>query len=77
MGLIISSIILFLIVVVLLVYLLMLKSELRNVKRDLINTRKEDNNQQIAITLIDRDLTEMSSEINRNLDYHIHLKLEA
>lgn len=77
MGLIISSIILFLIVVVLLVYLLMLKSELRNVKRDLINTRKEDNNQQIAITLIDRDLTEMSSEINRNLDYQKQLKLEA
>lgn len=77
MLLVIISSMLLLIVIILAVRLYVLKRELRHVKENLINTRNEDNNQQVTITLVDRDLVDMSVELNHNLDYQKQLKLEA
>lgn len=73
----IISIILLLIVMILAGRLYVLKRELRNIKTGLIDTRNEDNNQQISVTLVDQDLVDMSVELNHNLDYQKQLKLEA
>lgn len=70
-------ILLFLFCVVLIVYLFNLKREMKNIKRELCETKAKSYNRQLTVSLFDRDLTEMSSQINDNLDYQKKLKLEA
>lgn len=70
-------ILLFLFCVVLIVYLLSLKREMKNIKRELCETKAMSYNRQLTVSLFDRDLTEMSSQINDNLDYQKKLKLET
>lgn len=70
-------ILLFLFCVVLIVYLFNLKREMKNIKRELCETKAKSYNRQLTVSLFDRDLTEMSSQINDNLDYQKKLKLET
>lgn len=70
-------ILLFLFCVVLIGYLFNLKREMKNIKRELCETKAKSYNRQLTVSLFDRDLTEMSSQINDNLDYQKMLKLEA
>lgn len=70
-------ILLFLFCVVLAIYLFYLKRELKNIKRELCETKDMSYNRQITISLFDRDLTELSAQINDNLDYQKKLKREA
>lgn len=70
-------ILLFLFCVVLIGYLFNLKREMKNIKRELCETKAKSYNRQLTVSLFDRDLTEMSSQINDNLDYQKKLKLEA
>lgn len=70
-------ILLFLFCAFLIVYLLHLKREMKNIKRELCETKAMSYNRQLTVSLFDRDLTEMSSQINDNLDYQKKLKLEA
>lgn len=68
---------LFLVCVVLLIYIISLKRQMRNIKSELKSTRDMSYNRQITISLIDKDLEKMCSEINQNLDYQKQLKLTA
>lgn len=70
-------ILLFLFCVALTIYLLNLKREMKNIKRELWETKDMSYNRQITISLFDRDLTELSAQINDNLDYQKKLKREA
>lgn len=68
---------LFLVCVASLIYIILLKRQMRNIKSELKSTRDMSYNRQITISLIDKDLEKMCSEINRNLDYQKQLKLTA
>lgn len=70
-------ILLFLFCVVLTIYLFHLKREMKNIKRELCKTKDMSYNRQITVSLFDRNLTEMSAQINDNLDYQKKLKLQA
>lgn len=50
------------------------RQNLKEIKNELILTRDMDYNRQITIDLIDNSLSEMTAEINRNLDYQKKLK---
>ncbi len=68
---------LFLVCVVSLIYIYSLKRQMRNIKSELKSARDMSYNRQITISLFDKDLVEMSAEVNRNLDYQKQLKLTA
>ncbi|MCM1273085.1 MAG: HAMP domain-containing histidine kinase [Clostridium sp.] len=72
----ISSILL-IILVVLILYLIALKKQIRRIKEELTPTREREYNKQLTISLFDRDLTKLSTEINYNLDYQKKLKYDA
>ena len=55
----------------------MLKKELRNIRDELPLTRHKGYNRQLTISLFDKDLSETTAEMNRNLDYQKRLKLES
>ncbi|MDE6025921.1 MAG: HAMP domain-containing histidine kinase [Lachnospiraceae bacterium] len=74
---IIISIFLFVICVLLFVYLTALKRQIRKIKEELTPTREKEYNKQLSISLFDKDLTALSTEINYNLDYQKQLKHEA
>lgn len=57
--------------------LLAVKHEMRQIKRELKATREKSYNRQLTVSLFDRDLTEMTAEINRNLAYQKQLKLQT
>ncbi|MBR6403733.1 MAG: HAMP domain-containing histidine kinase [Eubacterium sp.] len=65
------------IVLILLIKLMMLKGNIRRLIDQLKNTRQEDYNRPTRVTLNDKDLEELSAEINRNIDYQKSLKLET
>lgn len=75
--LIVVSAILLLIVIILSVYIITIKREMRNIKNELLKTRKRGYDRQITVTLFDRDFSLMTSEINKNLDFQKQLKLES
>lgn len=53
------------------------KRQMREIGQELCNTREENYNKQLTISLVDRDITEMAGQMNRNLDYQKQLKLQA
>ncbi|MGN0683795.1 MAG: sensor histidine kinase [Oscillospiraceae bacterium] len=57
--------------------LLAIKHEMRRIKRELKATRDKSYNRQLTVSLFDRDLTDMASEMNRNLAYQKQLKLQT
>ena len=56
---------------------LRMKKQLRNIREELEATRDKSYNRQVRVDLFDRDLTDMTTELNKNLDYQKQLKLET
>ena len=61
----------------LLFWILRMKKQLRNIKEELEATRDKSYNRQVRVDLFDRDLTDMTAQLNKNLDYQKQLKLET
>ncbi len=74
---IIASVLLFVACVYLLFYIYRMKREARKIQEELIATRDKSYNRQISIALFDKDLSAMTTEINKSLDYQKQLKLET
>lgn len=68
---------LFLLSAYLIIYIFRLKSQLREVKKELFLTRDKSYNRQLTLSLFDNDLSEMTVELNKNLDYQKKLKLQS
>lgn len=63
--------------VALTVQLLTLKSEMRKLKKELKLTRDRGYNRQLTVTLIDKDFSELVTEMNKNLDYQKQMKVHS
>lgn len=72
-----SSVVLLLIVIGLIGYIIAMKRIVRGIKKELPMTRDIDYNKQINVTLLDKDLSDMATEINKNLDFQKALKRES
>lgn len=72
-----SSVVLLLIVIGLIGYIIAMKRIVRGIKKELPRTRDIDYNKQINVTLLDKDLSDMATEINKNLDFQKALKRES
>ncbi len=57
--------------------LLNMKRQIKNLKNELPLTRDLKYNRQLTVSLTDKDLTDLTTEINRNLDYQKQLKLKS
>ncbi len=73
---ILTIIILFFACIALCIRLILLKMNIRNITGELKKTRDADYDRQITVALIDRDMTAMAVELNRNLDHQKSLKLK-
>ena len=71
------AVLLVLVILSLIIYILSLKQQMKRIKNNLARTRQMDNNQQMTISLLDSDLSKLTTEINHNLDYQKKLKLET
>nr|MBQ8253480.1 sensor histidine kinase [Lachnospiraceae bacterium] len=69
------SVVLLLLCVALFMYLSALKREIRNCREELEKTREMSYNRQLTISLFDKDLTDLASGMNENLDYQKEMKL--
>lgn len=65
-----------LIIVILTVYIILLKKELKKQADELRLTRQQSYNKQLTVSLFDKDLINLATEFNYNLDYQKQLKLE-
>ncbi len=65
-----------LIVILLMIRLIVIRNNLKNAAEELAKTREEGYNRQLKITLNDKALESLATEINNNLDYQKNLKLE-
>lgn len=54
-----------------------MKRELRKIKEELKETTDKSYNRQVRVDLFDKDLTAMTTQLNKNLDYQKQLKLET
>ena len=54
-----------------------LKKQLREMKKELPLTLDKSYNRQLSIALVDKDLTELTTEMNKNLDHQKQLKLRS
>ncbi len=54
-----------------------LKKQLRVMKAELPLTRDKSYNRQLTVELVDKDLTTLAAEMNKNLDYQKQLKLTS
>lgn len=61
----------------LMLWIMRMKKQLRNIKEELEATRDKSYNRQVRVDLFDRDLTDMTAQLNKNLDYQKQLKLET
>lgn len=68
---------LLIIVLSLVLYIVILKQEMKKMREELQNTRTMDYNRQMTVTLVDSDLTNLTTELNQNLDFQKELKLET
>lgn len=64
------------ILLVFVIRLIMMKKQIKNIKEQLEYTKDFSYNKQIQITLIDRNLTELTTAFNKNLDFQKSLKLK-
>lgn len=60
-----------------LIYLRRMKRQLRKIKEELKETTDKSYNRQVRVDLFDKDLTAMTTQLNKNLDYQKQLKLET
>ncbi len=72
--LVIALILLLLLCIWLIIYIVRLKRSMKDIRNELILTRDMDYNRQLTVDLFDDNLSEMTAEINRNLDYQKKLK---
>jgi len=72
--LVIALILLLLLCIWLIIYIVRLKRSMKDIRNELILTRDMDYNRQLTVDLFDDSLSEMTAEINRNLDYQKKLK---
>jgi len=72
--LIIACIVLFLLCLWLIAYIVRLKAGMKNIKSELILTRDMEYNRQLTVDLLDDNFSEMTAEMNRNLEYQKKLK---
>ncbi len=63
--------------ILLLIYRWRMKREMQNIKKELEATTDKSYNRQIRVDLLDKDLVEMTVQLNKNLDYQKQLKLET
>lgn len=77
MILVVSSVLLLLIAILLFVYVFFINRQLREISEELLLTRDESYNRQLTVSLMNRNLTRLAVEINRNLDYQKQLKLKS
>lgn len=61
----------------LLIYVQRMKRQIRNIRMELEATREKSYNRQISVDLVDEDLSDMTIQINKNLDYQKQLKMET
>ncbi|MCR5120622.1 MAG: HAMP domain-containing histidine kinase [Lachnospiraceae bacterium] len=54
----------------------LLKKNIREMTKELKRTRQEAYNRNLRITLVDKDLEELASELNENISYQKKMKLE-
>ena len=66
---------LLIVVIVLVTRVIILKREIKSIGNQLKETREKSYNKQVQIALIDNDLSEMTMQVNKNLDYQKQLKL--
>lgn len=69
-------VILFIICIALIIYIFLLESQMKEISRELRKTRKQDYNRQLTVQLYNKELEELATELNGNLDYQKQLKLE-
>lgn len=69
-----ACIVLFLLCVWLTIYIVRLKAGMKDIKNELVLTRDMEYNRQLTVDLLDDNLSEMTAEMNRNLDYQKKLK---
>ena len=60
-------VVLSLICIALLVRLIMIRSSIRNIREELIKTRDEDYNRQLSVSLVDGELSRLTTEINNTV----------
>ncbi len=72
--LIIACIMLLLLCIRLIIYISRLRHSMNDIKNELMLTRDADYNRQLTVDLLDNTLSEMTAELNRNLDYQKKLK---
>ena len=72
--LIIACIVLLLLCVRLVIYIARLRHSMNEIKNELILTRDAEYNRQLTVDLLDNTLSDMTAEMNRNLDYQKKLK---
>lgn len=58
-------------------YLVSLKRQMKKIQKELLLTKQQSYNRQIRIPLFDKELTDMTIQINDNLDYQRQLKRNA
>lgn len=73
----ITIVILSLVCFILICYLTFIKSQIRNITKELKSNRHEAYNKQIRVQLFDHDLTELTKECNYNLDYQTDCKRKS
>ena len=66
---------LLIVVIILVTRVIILKREIKSIGNQLKETREKSYNKQVQIALIDNDLSEMTLQVNKNLDYQKKLKL--
>lgn len=71
------SVILLIIVIRLVIHIRAIKKEMKNLKNELYLTRDKSYNRMLTISLIDKDLSALTAEMNKNLDYQKQLKLST
>ena len=74
---IVVSVVLAITCIALAVQLVSLKNEMKNIKKELTLTRDKGYNRQLTVSLIDKDLSALATEMNKNLDYQKQMKLQS
>ncbi len=74
---IVFSVLLAVVCVGLLVRIWRMKRQFRSIKEELEANRDMSYNKQVSLDLFDKDLSEMTVQLNKNLDYQKQLKLET
>ncbi len=58
-------------------WLVLIKKNIRELRKEIKKTREEDYNRQMRVTLLDRDVENLTTELNKSIDYQKSLKLET